>query len=164
MNDITMNPWFVCLKVQNHLRDKYNIDFATSRKEIFALAPQLKGRYQNPNLISCEQFADDLYKLYMGKNNMKPEIGTKVYCIYENGILVDNVAFLGSDSFIIHSFGCTTYKDSWEWRYEDYDIEWFTNLEKAKEELISRFKDEYGDDIKIIQKYKDWYQIVEEDE
>ena len=95
---------------------------------------------------------------------MKPEIGTKVYCIYQDSILVDTVEFIGNDSFLIKSFGGSTYEDSWEWYYEDYEIEWFTNLQKAKKDLISRFKDEYDADIKIIQKDKNWYQIIEEDE
>ena len=54
---------------------------------------------------------------------MKPEIGTKVYCIYADGILVDEVAFIGKDSFIIESFHNLTYEDSWEWNYEDYEKE-----------------------------------------
>lgn len=45
--------------------------------------------------------------------NMKPEIGALVYCIYGDGILVDEVAFIGKDSFIIESFHNLTYEDSW---------------------------------------------------
>lgn len=90
---------------------------------------------------------------------MKPEIGTKVYCIYSDGILVETVAFLGNESFLIESFGGATYEDSWEWYYEDYGVEWFINLDEAIEELYSRFKEEYGENLKIIQRYNDWYQI-----
>lgn len=64
MNDITMHPLMVCLRVQEYLRDKYNIDFITSRTKIFSLAPKLKCKYQNQSLITCEQYAEDLYKLY----------------------------------------------------------------------------------------------------
>lgn len=34
---------------------------------------------------------------------MKPGLGRKVYCIYDEGILVDTVKFIGQDSFIINS-------------------------------------------------------------
>lgn len=93
---------------------------------------------------------------------MKLAIGTKVYCIYGNGILVDEVAFVGKDSFIIESFHRSTYEDSWEWYYEDYGTKWFliTDFSKAKQELLSRFKD--GLVLKKIN--DDWYELVEEDE
>ena len=67
MNNITMNPLFVCLKVQKYLRDNHNIDFVTSRTKIFSLAPQLKGRYKNKELVTCEQYAEDLYRLYINQ-------------------------------------------------------------------------------------------------
>ena len=89
--------------------------------------------------------------------NMKPEIGTKVYCIYGDGILVDEVAFIGKDSFIIESFH-NTYEDSWEWNYEDYEEKWFTDLERAKEELLSK----YGDSFIIENVTDDWFQVLEE--
>lgn len=96
---------------------------------------------------------------------MKPEIGTKVYCIYKEGILVDNVAFIGKESFIIESFGGCTYEDSWEWSYEDYNSEWFTEPEKAKEKLLSIAKEKYKERLKIEQTLEDWYELVEiEDE
>lgn len=91
---------------------------------------------------------------------MKPEIGTKVYCIYQDGVLVDTVEFIGDESFLIKSFGSNTYEDSWEWYYEDYNITWFTDLEKAKEELRSIIIEEYNDDnFEIIQTYSDYYAI-----
>ena len=93
---------------------------------------------------------------------MKPKIGTKVYCIYWDGILVEEVAFLGKASFLITSFGGATNEDSWEWYYEDYNEKWFTDLEKAKEKLIELYKDE-GKPV-IVQPYDDWYQLQEEDE
>lgn len=96
---------------------------------------------------------------------MKPEIGTQIYCIYREGILVDNVAFIGNESFIIESFGGATYEDSWEWYYEDYNNKWFTDLKKAKEKLLSIAKKRYEERLKIEQTYDDWYELVEvEDE
>lgn len=97
----------------------------------------------------------------MKKVIMKPEIGTKVYCIYGDGILVDKVAFLGNKSFIVESFGSGTYEDSWEWYYRDYETDWFADLDKAKEELLARFEEE--DNLKITKISDDWYQL-EEDE
>lgn len=100
----------------------------------------------------------------MEKAIMKPDIGTKVYCIYRDGILVDKVAFLGNESFLIESFGGGTYEDSWEWNYEDYGIIWFTDLEKAKEKLLFTAKEKYEENLKIEQTYDDWYEVVEIDE
>lgn len=90
---------------------------------------------------------------------MKPEIGTKVYCIYGDGILVDEVAFIGKDSFIIESFHNLTYEDSWEWNYEDYEEEWFTDLEMAKQKLLSWYKEKYGNYFEIIKLSDNWYQV-----
>ena len=91
---------------------------------------------------------------------MKPEIGTKVYCIYEECILSQDVAFIGAESFIISGFGGSTYEDSWEWFYEDYNVTWFTDLEKAKEELRSLIIEECDDDnFEIIQTSNDCYTI-----
>lgn len=103
-------------------------------------------------------------KIGVRGKNMRPEIGTKVYCIYADGILVDEVAFIGKDSFIIESFGSATYDDSWEWYYEDYNKNWFTDLEKAKEKLLSIAKEKYRDEKLTIEKYSDdWYELVEID-
>ena len=95
---------------------------------------------------------------------MKPKIGTKVYCIYWDGILVEEVAFLGKASFLITSFGGATNEDSWEWYYEDYNEKWFTDLEKAKEKLLSIAEERYEEKFKIKQIYDDWYELVEIEE
>ena len=97
------------------------------------------------------------------RTNIKPEIGTIVYCIYGDGILVDKVAFIGNVSFIIDSFGTGTFEDSWEWFYEDYEEKWFINLEQAKEKLLSIAKEKYKEKL-IIEKYSDdWYELIEMD-
>ena len=91
---------------------------------------------------------------------MKPEIGTKVYCIYQDSILIENVEFLGAESFLIESFNSGTYEDSWEWYYEDYETEWFTDVEKAKEELRSRIIERYDDEnFDIIKVEDDYYEV-----
>lgn len=94
---------------------------------------------------------------------MKPEIGTRVYCVYDECILVEKVEFIGSESFIISSFSSATYESSWEWYYEDYDREWFTDLEKAKEELLSRFVEDYDGNLVIV-KYNNYYLLEDADE
>lgn len=93
---------------------------------------------------------------------MKPRIGKKVYCVYKNSILVKEVGFLGNESFIVDDYGGSTYEDSWEWYYEDYGKEWFTSIAKAKKELRSRAKEEYGVSLKIIKPYDDCY-VLEDD-
>lgn len=95
---------------------------------------------------------------------MKPEIGTRVYCVYDECILVEKVEFIGSESFIISSFGSATYEDSWEWYYEEYDRNWFTDLEKAKEELLSRFVEDYDGNLVIVKKCDAYYQLEDADE
>lgn len=90
---------------------------------------------------------------------MKPRLGRKVYCIYGDGILVDTVGFIGKDSFIIDSFGEETEPDSWEWQYDMYDNEWFTNLSEAKKKLINILKDRYEEKFQIVKKTDNWYMV-----
>lgn len=94
---------------------------------------------------------------------MKPKIGTEVYCIYRDGILVDKVAFIGKESFIIESFGSATEEDSWEWYYEDYNTKWFTDLVKAKEKLLALYEEESEENLKIVKVTDDWYQLQEDE-
>lgn len=90
---------------------------------------------------------------------MKPKLGRKVYCIYGTGISVDTVGFLGKDSFIIDDFGPLTESDSWEWDYDMYDNEWFTNLSKAKKKLIDNYKDKYDGKLKVTKISDIWYAL-----
>lgn len=93
---------------------------------------------------------------------MKPKIGTRIYCIYGDGILVDEVAFLGKESFIVASLSDDTEPDSWEWRYKDYEKNWFTSLAKAKKELRNLWEGIFKDGFKIIKVSDTWYQIDED--
>lgn len=90
---------------------------------------------------------------------MKPGLGRKVYCIYDEGILVDTVKFIGQDSFIINSFGEETEPDSWEWSYDAYNEKWFTNLSEAKKKLIDNYKDKYEEKIKVTKVSDIWYEL-----
>lgn len=92
---------------------------------------------------------------------MKPEIGTKIYCIYKEGILVDNVAFIGKESFIIENVNGYRIEAGWEWFYEDYNNEWFIEPEKAKEKLLSIATEKYKERLKIKPTLEDWYELVE---
>jgi len=96
---------------------------------------------------------------------MKPKLRRKVYCIYGSGILVDTVAFIGSNSFILECFHDNAIEESCcEWNYDDYEKKWFTNLAKAKKQIISNFKEEYGDNLKVVKVDESWYGLFEKDE
>ena len=91
---------------------------------------------------------------------MKPKIGRKVYCIYQDGIFVDTVGYLGKESFIVDSINSGgTEDDSWEWNYEDYNVQWFTSLAKAKKALIERYQDRCEGKLKVTQITEDWYAL-----
>lgn len=98
------------------------------------------------------------------KTYLKPKLGRTVYCIYEGGIFVDTVGYLGKDSFIVESFGSSTYEDSWRWYYCDYNRDWFTNLAKAKKALLEQEDNTGRLKLKIVKVYDDWYEVREKDE
>lgn len=98
------------------------------------------------------------------KTYLKPKLGRTVYCIYDGGIFVDTVGYVGKNSFIVDSFGSSTYEDSWEWYYDTYNSDWFTNLAKAKKALLEQMEDEYGCEFKIVKVYDDWYEAKEKGE
>ena len=95
------------------------------------------------------------------KTYLKPRLGRTVYCIYEGGIFVDTVGYLGKDSFIVDSFGSSTYEDSWKWYYDGYNKEWFTNLAKAKKALLEQEDNTGRLKLKIVKVYDDWYEVRE---
>lgn len=84
----------------------------------------------------------------------KPKLGQRVFCIYHSeGILADNVMYLGKDSFIVSRLHDHRMKsDTWEWCYETYEELWFTTLKEAKEAV--------GGKIKRLA--PDYYEILEE--
>lgn len=96
---------------------------------------------------------------------MKPELGQVVYCIYHNvGIMVDKVAYVGIDSFIVESFSEATEEDSWVWEYNNYNNKWFTDLSKAKDKLLSirRERDDY--ESTIVRVTDRWYGLEIQEE
>lgn len=89
---------------------------------------------------------------YQRGEKMKPELGTKVYCIYDDQmILVEKVGYLGKDSFIIADFSDCTEIDSLKWDYDCYNEMWFTDLEKAKAKLTEIAIEDGWTDFEIIQ-------------
>ena len=40
-----------------------------------------------------------------------------------------------------------------------YDIEWFTNLSKAKKKLIDNYKDKYEGKLKVTKMDDSWYAL-----
>ncbi len=90
---------------------------------------------------------------------MKPKIGRKVYCIYDTGIMVDYVGYVGKDSFIVDSYGICKESDSWEWDYDLYGEKWFTSLSKAKKKLVDMYKDKYENKLKVVKIADDWYAL-----
>jgi hypothetical protein len=99
---------------------------------------------------------------------MKPRLGQKVYCIYENyelSIFMDEVYAIGKESFIVAGFSKDTYEDSWEWRFEDYGKLWFTNLDKAKKAARRQAREEYEYKRPVlVQIYDDEWAVREKGE
>lgn len=93
---------------------------------------------------------------------MKPKLGTKVYCIYRDGFFIDTVGYLGKESFIINGFGGLTEEDSWEWDYDKYEQNWFTDISKAKSRLVELYRGKYdNEEINlVVEKINPaWYQL-----
>lgn len=67
---------------------------------------------------------------------MKPKISEKIWTIYDNQITLEEVEYLGAESFLIEG-----YEDKYDpcYCYSDYNKTWFRDLEKAKKEMRKRF-------------------------
>ena len=89
------------------------------------------------------------------KDKDMPKINQTVYVIYGDCIFVEKVYSLGEKSFIVASFKRNTKEDYWEWQYKDKGVSWFTDLEEAKEKLMSR----YTDDYELVQYDATWYEV-----
>lgn len=63
----------------------------------------------------------------------------------ETVFFIDTIGYLGIESFI-SNFGDSTEKDSWEWYYDKYGQDWFTNISKAKDKLFELYKNEYDEE------------------
>lgn len=99
------------------------------------------------------------------KTYLKPKLGRTVYCIYHDAcIFTSTVAFLGEDSFIVDSFNNCTNEDSWEWSYGCYNLDWFTNLAKAKKYLRELLEETEGREFKIVKVDNDYYEAREKGE
>ena len=71
---------------------------------------------------------------------MKPKLNSIVYTIYDNFISKAKVEFLGENSFITSDFRyCEV---GFEHEYDNYNVTWFKNLEKAKKYVMRHFDNE----------------------
>lgn len=88
---------------------------------------------------------------------LKPELGQTVYLIYRTSITVEIVYALGEKSFIRSGFDDASYLPN-EYFFDKCGVRWFTELDKAKEFLINKFKDEPGEK-RFIQDHTDYYEL-----
>ena len=88
----------------------------------------------------------------------RPQIGKKVYVLYNQGISVEEIGYLGKESFIVKH--PTT--NAVEWFYEDYNKTWFTHLTRAKNALLREAKEIWLDiEFKVVAVDKDRYELEE---
>ena len=71
---------------------------------------------------------------------MKPRIGKVVYTVYRESITKTKVEYLGKKDFLTEEF--RTYTFGYEYEYEDYNINWFTSLTKAKKSIMETLEEE----------------------
>ena len=91
----------------------------------------------------------------------KPKIGKKVYVLYNQGITVENIGYLGKESFLVEN-PTMKYEDAVEWFYEDYNKTWFTHLTRAKNALLREAKEIWPAlEFKVVAVDKDRYELEE---
>ena len=91
----------------------------------------------------------------------KPKIGKKVYVLYNQGITVEEIGYLGTESFLVQ-YPMMKYEDSVEWFYEDYNKTWFTHLTRAKNALLKWAKERWPAlEFKVVAVDKDRYELEE---
>lgn len=90
---------------------------------------------------------------------MKPKLGRKVYCIYDNTILGETVYAIGKNSFFISNVYEGTYSDSWEWEFNEYGTTWFTSLTEAKKVLLETAYNPNNEKLKIVKKRDDFWEV-----
>ena len=93
----------------------------------------------------------------------KPKIGKKVYVLYNQGITVEEIGYLGKESFLVE-YPTMKLEDAVEWFYEDYNKTWFTHLTRAKNALLREAKEIWPDlEFKVVAVDKDRYELEEVD-
>lgn len=88
---------------------------------------------------------------------MKPNIGKKVYVIYEDSISLEYVGYIGKESFIIDEFS-DKFEDAIEYFYEDYGRTWFTSFAAAKKQILEDFKGWYVR-LKLVKKSERYWEL-----
>lgn len=67
------------------------------------------------------------------KKQMKPEIGDKVFVMYENSLIEETVLAVGKDFFFTSAYGEEYIFDSWKYYFKDYGKTWAFTFKKMKE-------------------------------
>lgn len=82
----------------------------------------------------------------------KPEIGERVYCIYDDyNILAEEVYAIGEDTFLLYFHDRV--EDAIEYYYEDYKITWFYSEQSALEQIERNCKEDMdeGEEMVVVQ-------------
>lgn len=96
-----------------------------------------------------------------------PKIGSTVYilCIdprkpWKTEIFKAIVGYLGKGSFIIKGYRNKNLNDV-EQFYEYYNIDWFTDIKKAKKEMLKYHRNNYGGRWKVVTLYDFCWGVAE---
>ena len=94
---------------------------------------------------------------------MKPEINSKIYVIYRESIILDEVKWIGKEDFVteqmLDGFIEEDYKHPL--RYDEFNEKWFIELSKAKEYLFNSINIP-NEDLDIVNHHNKWWEIVYE--
>lgn len=91
---------------------------------------------------------------------MKPRLGQTVYLLFNGScILADTVYMMNNHQFMRKDI-INTEENSWFWWFYDYGKKWFTDLDEAKNALLSIAHKLDGEEIEIVKpfKYQDYYE------
>lgn len=90
---------------------------------------------------------------------MKTHIGQKIYCLFEDQITLEEVGYIGKDSFILANYN--EYRQcARELYYEEYNKKWFRDLEKAKITLLKTRKDYKKRGLVVLEYYPGVWEII----
>lgn len=78
----------------------------------------------------------------------KPEIGERVYCIYENSIMAEEVYAIGKDTFLLYFHDRV--EEAIEYYYEDYKDTWFYSEKSALDQIEKKCKEDMGEDEEMV--------------
>ena len=82
----------------------------------------------------------------------KPKLGSIIYFITPYSLTETKVAFVGKESFLIDEWNEVNSRYR-EWNYNNYNINWFTDFNKAKKALLEESNYDPKKDILIGDSY-----------